>query len=128
MAPISSEPIEALLLRVPFFQTLDRVDLARLAGALEEVRLPAGTQIFSEAPRPMPSTCSPADVWRSCLVPGKARNRWRSWRHRRTSVSSACSSRAEPAPFEHRQRFSPGSFRASDLTSLPRKGPQLRSR
>ncbi len=47
-APISSEPIEALLLRVPFFQTLDRVDLARLAGALEEVRLPAGTQIFSE--------------------------------------------------------------------------------
>ncbi len=46
--PISSEPIEALLGRVPFSQSLERIDLARLAGALEEVRLPAGTQIFAE--------------------------------------------------------------------------------
>ena len=45
---LSFESVEALLNRVPFFHTLDRVDLARLAGALEEVRLPAGTEIFSE--------------------------------------------------------------------------------
>lgn len=47
--PSSFESVEALLTRVPFFQTLDRVDLARLAGALEEVRFPAGTEIFSES-------------------------------------------------------------------------------
>ena len=46
--PISSEPIETLLGRVPFFQSLERIDLARLAGALEEVQVPAGTQIFAE--------------------------------------------------------------------------------
>lgn len=46
--PNSHESVEALLIRVPFFQALDRVDLARLAGALEEVRLPAGAAVFSE--------------------------------------------------------------------------------
>jgi divalent anion:Na+ symporter, DASS family len=45
---LSFESVESLLIRVPFFQTLDRVDLARLAGALEEVRFPASTEIFSE--------------------------------------------------------------------------------
>lgn len=34
--------------RVPFFRALDRVDLARLIGALERVHFPAGTLIFSE--------------------------------------------------------------------------------
>lgn len=33
---------------MPFFRNLDRIDIARLVGALEKVRLPAGTRIFSE--------------------------------------------------------------------------------
>ena len=62
--PIPSEPIEALLGRVPFFQSLERIDLARLAGALEEVRLPAGTQILATA-----------------------RNGWLSWKPHRSGVA-----------------------------------------
>ncbi len=42
------EPLEGLMRRVPFFRTLDRVDVARLIGALEEVTLPAGTVLFTE--------------------------------------------------------------------------------
>jgi DASS family divalent anion:Na+ symporter len=41
--------IEALLRGVPFFTGLDRVDLARLAGALEEVTYAARDVIFLEA-------------------------------------------------------------------------------
>jgi di/tricarboxylate transporter len=33
---------------VPFFRSLDRVDIARLLGVLERVEYPAGTQIFAE--------------------------------------------------------------------------------
>jgi DASS family divalent anion:Na+ symporter len=40
--------LEPLLRRVPFFRTLDRVEIARLIGALERVRVPAGTVIFRE--------------------------------------------------------------------------------
>ncbi len=40
--------LEGFILRVPFFRTLDRVDIARLVGALESVHFPAGTLIFSE--------------------------------------------------------------------------------
>ena len=52
-SPVSStepslDPVDDLLRRVPFFRGLDRVDTARLAGALEQVRLSAGTRIFSE--------------------------------------------------------------------------------
>jgi CRP-like cAMP-binding protein len=46
--PASPEPVEDLLRRVPFFRNLDRVDIARLVGALEKVHLPAGARIFSE--------------------------------------------------------------------------------
>src|SRR6516162_4924952 len=42
------ESVEALIREVPFFRTLDRVDLARLIGALEEVRFSAGELIFSD--------------------------------------------------------------------------------
>ncbi len=44
----SPEPVEALLRHVPFFRNLDRVDIARLVGALEHVHLPANTLIFAE--------------------------------------------------------------------------------
>jgi len=40
--------VEDLLRRIPFFQTLTRLDLARLMGALEEVSFAAGTRIFAE--------------------------------------------------------------------------------
>ncbi|HEV8338567.1 MAG TPA: SLC13 family permease [bacterium] len=42
------DPLEALMRRVPFTRGLDRVDLARLIGALEEISLPAGALIFAE--------------------------------------------------------------------------------
>jgi divalent anion:Na+ symporter, DASS family len=48
-AEASLDPVQDLLRRVPFFRGLDRVDVAKLAGALEQVRLPAGTRIFSES-------------------------------------------------------------------------------
>jgi CRP-like cAMP-binding protein len=41
--------LEAVLRSVPFFTGLDRVDLARLAGALEEVRYRPREVIFHEA-------------------------------------------------------------------------------
>ncbi len=44
----SSEPVEALLRHVPFFRDLDRVDVARLVGALEHVYISANTLIFAE--------------------------------------------------------------------------------
>jgi di/tricarboxylate transporter len=43
-----SEPVEALLRGVPFFHSLDRVDIARLTGALEEVTFSAGEPVFAE--------------------------------------------------------------------------------
>lgn len=47
-AASTPEPVEDLLRRVPFFRGLDRVDVARLVGALEKVHLTAGALIFSE--------------------------------------------------------------------------------
>ncbi len=47
-APSTPETVERLLRSVPFFHTLDRVDVARLIGALEPVTMPAGTPIVSE--------------------------------------------------------------------------------
>ncbi len=44
----SPDPVETLLRRVPFFRTLDRVDIARLIGTLEKAQHPAGTVVFSE--------------------------------------------------------------------------------
>ncbi len=44
----SLEFVEHLLRRVPFFRALDRVDIARLIGALEEIHFSAGTLIFAE--------------------------------------------------------------------------------
>ena len=43
-----TEPVEALIRGVPFFRSLDRVDIARLTGALEEVTFSAGEFIFAE--------------------------------------------------------------------------------
>jgi di/tricarboxylate transporter/CRP-like cAMP-binding protein len=45
---MTAEPVEALIRGVPFFSSLDRLDVARLTGALEEVAFAAGTVIFSE--------------------------------------------------------------------------------
>ncbi len=42
------EPLEELIRGVPFFRSLDRLDVARLIGALERAGLPAGTVIFAE--------------------------------------------------------------------------------
>ncbi len=42
------DALELLLRRVPFFRALDRVEIARLMGALEEVSLSAGTVIVAE--------------------------------------------------------------------------------
>ncbi len=42
------ESLHDLILRVPFFRTLDRVDVARLIGILERVSFAAGTSIFQE--------------------------------------------------------------------------------
>ena len=42
------DPVAELLRDVPFFRGLDRVDLARLLGALEEVRSTAGAVIAAE--------------------------------------------------------------------------------
>jgi divalent anion:Na+ symporter, DASS family len=49
--PVTDEGprLEALLRAVPFFEALDRVDLARLVGALEEERYAAKDVIFKEA-------------------------------------------------------------------------------
>jgi CRP-like cAMP-binding protein len=44
----SREPLEDLLRRVPFFRDLDRIDAARLVGALEKVHVTAGSPIFFE--------------------------------------------------------------------------------
>lgn len=43
-----TEPLEALIRGVPYFHSLDRVDVARLTGALEEVTFSAGELIFAE--------------------------------------------------------------------------------
>ncbi|HET9001808.1 MAG TPA: SLC13 family permease [bacterium] len=45
---MTAEPVEALIRGVPFFSALDRLDVARLTGALEEVAFAADTVIFSE--------------------------------------------------------------------------------
>jgi di/tricarboxylate transporter len=45
---LAVDPLETLLRKVPFFQSLDRVDIARIIGDLEEVRIPRGTLIFAE--------------------------------------------------------------------------------
>ncbi|HEV2281267.1 MAG TPA: SLC13 family permease [bacterium] len=47
-APSAVEPVEDLLRRVPFFRDLDRIEAARLVGALEKAYFTAGTLIFSE--------------------------------------------------------------------------------
>jgi DASS family divalent anion:Na+ symporter len=43
-----ADSLEAILRGVPFFRTLDRLDVARLLGTLIENELPAGTVIFEE--------------------------------------------------------------------------------
>lgn len=43
-----AESADALIRRVPFFRSLDRVDVARLSGALEEATFPAGTVVFAQ--------------------------------------------------------------------------------
>jgi Cyclic nucleotide-binding domain len=43
-----TEPVEALIRGVPFFGSLDRVDIARLTGSLEEMTFSAGESIFAE--------------------------------------------------------------------------------
>jgi di/tricarboxylate transporter/CRP-like cAMP-binding protein len=43
-----SESVEALIRGVPFFRSLDRVAVARLTGALEEVTFAGGETIFAE--------------------------------------------------------------------------------
>ena len=48
LAANPSDSPEHLLLGVPFFRTLDRVDVAHLVGVLEQVELPAGTLIVAE--------------------------------------------------------------------------------
>lgn len=47
-----AQSVEVLLRLVPFFRALDRLDSARLVGALEQVSLPAGSLIFSEDTAP----------------------------------------------------------------------------
>jgi CRP-like cAMP-binding protein len=42
------EALERLVRRVPFFQPLQRLDVARLVGALDRAEFPAGSLIFSE--------------------------------------------------------------------------------
>ena len=48
MGPLETDPVADLLRGVPFFTALDRVDLARLLGALEEVRAQPGLVIAHE--------------------------------------------------------------------------------
>ena len=43
-----ADPVVDLLRSVPFFGALDRIDLARLLGALEELRVPRGQVIAHE--------------------------------------------------------------------------------
>ena len=43
-----TDSVEALIRGVPFFRSLDRVGIARLTGALEEVTFSAGDTVFSE--------------------------------------------------------------------------------
>src|SRR5215208_76519 len=45
---MASNAPEALLRNVAFFQSLDRVDIARMIGELEEVSIPAGIVLFTE--------------------------------------------------------------------------------
>jgi anion transporter len=45
---VASTAPEDLLRSVAFFQSLDRVDIARMIGELEEVRIPAGMLLFTE--------------------------------------------------------------------------------
>ncbi len=47
-AVASRDELEALLRAVPFFRDLEPVELARLIGALDDVRLPGGAAIFEE--------------------------------------------------------------------------------
>src|SRR5215469_1814559 len=44
-----TDSVEALIRGVPFFRSLDRVGIARLTGALEEVTFSAGATVFSES-------------------------------------------------------------------------------
>ncbi len=44
-----AEELEALVRSVPFFRDLERIDVARLIGSLEEVRAKEGELIFSES-------------------------------------------------------------------------------
>src|SRR5687768_4035466 len=44
----ASRAPEDLLRNVAFFQSLSRVDIARMIGELEEVSVPAGTLLFNE--------------------------------------------------------------------------------
>jgi di/tricarboxylate transporter/CRP-like cAMP-binding protein len=44
----SPDSVEDLLRRVPFFRGLDRIDIARLVGALDKMHASAGTRICSE--------------------------------------------------------------------------------
>ena len=49
MPPADREAsLEALLRGIPYLADLDRVSLARLIGALEELSLPAGSLIAEE--------------------------------------------------------------------------------
>ena len=48
MSALDTDPVADLLRGVPFFAGLDRVDLARLLGALEEVHATAGEAITTE--------------------------------------------------------------------------------
>ena len=48
MSDAEADPLADLLRGVPFFRELERVDLARLLGALEEVRAAAGEVIATE--------------------------------------------------------------------------------
>jgi DASS family divalent anion:Na+ symporter len=45
---VASKAPEDLLRNVVFFQSLDRVDIARMIGELEEVSIPAGMLLFTE--------------------------------------------------------------------------------
>jgi len=48
LAAPSADELERLLRGVSFFRSLDRVDIARLIGALTELEVPAATVLFSE--------------------------------------------------------------------------------
>ncbi len=48
MSDDRDDALERLLRLVPYFRDLDRVSLARLAGALEPIDVTAGTEITRE--------------------------------------------------------------------------------